>query len=148
VCARAWEGMCSRGVVSCDGCRVLDPSQEEPGADVRQTRSRCVETIFKLFLGMAVRRQLKPGEQPGLEDLEAITHPMAYPTLLACLACPDHAVQTAAASQLGMLATSPDHKRDMIACVAPICPPSPVDPLPTLSYRQDSTPSELPATSS
>ena len=42
---------------------------------MRQTRSRCVESVFKLFLGMAVRRQLKPGEQPGLEDLEAITHP-------------------------------------------------------------------------
>lgn len=43
---------------------------------MRQTRSRAVEKVFQLFLGMAVRRQLKPGEQPGLEDLEAIVHPL------------------------------------------------------------------------
>ena len=30
---------------------------------MRQTRNRLVERIFNLFLGMAVRRQLKPGEQ-------------------------------------------------------------------------------------
>eukprot|EP00854_Cymbomonas_tetramitiformis_P001319 gene1319-1910_t len=69
--------------------------KEEAGADVRQTRNRVTELLGRLFAGMGVRRQLQPGEQPRIEDLEPVIHPAGYAIFTEATTRHDHALQEA-----------------------------------------------------
>ena len=54
-------------------------------------------------------------QQVRRERARVCAHPEAISILVGCFDVNDHSVQTAAAVQLAMLASSLDHKRDMLA---------------------------------